>query len=82
MGASLSQDTAYLPDEVITTIEGATIEQALISRRATSFYKHSIPPSWSHGGRVRRGVFSLICGCRLHFRHLDEKERGGASLKL
>jgi hypothetical protein len=83
MGASLSQDTAYLPDEVINNYRRSDdrdlrFRLALASHQR--FYKHFDPAKLVLTEDEFVEVFSpSFVDARLHFRHLDEKERGRVS---
>ena len=83
MGASLSQDVAYLPDEVINNYRRSDdrdlrFRLALASHQR--FYKHFDPAKLVLNEDEFHEVFSpSFVDARLHFRHLDEKERGRVS---
>ena len=83
MGASLSQDVAYLPDEVINNYRRSDdrdlrFRLALASHQR--FYKHFDPAKLVLTEDEFVEVFSpSFVDARLHFRHLDEKERGRVS---
>ena len=86
MGASLSQDTAYLPEEVVNNYRRSDdrdlrFRLALASHQR--FYKHFDPAKLVLTEDEFVEVFSpSFVDARLHFRHLDEKERGRVSERL
>lgn len=83
MGASLSQDKAYLPEALLTNYRRSDdrdkrFRLALASHQR--FYKHFDPAKLVLTEEEFVEVFSpSFVDARVHFRHLDAKERGRVS---